>query len=287
MRIRIASALLVPAIVLVAGPLLTGCMSKARRHLYNAEDLFEKRDLKGAKAELGKSIAADPDLLEAHKSLAHIDEYLGDGEGAGREYDIASRLDPTDTKLMNKARYYRYLQELSNSADQAIDDVKAGKIEDGLKTIKNILTQTKDKSAHEKAVAALQKAMPLIIEQADELEKQGKHEAAIDDYAQGLRGYMLISEARHLQKIDPGADAVMHSISGAAKAASTPERSFQILNDILTVYPENKTANLELAQLYLNRKPPDYITAADLMERGGAPDDEVKQLRQKAKHHRG
>lgn len=287
MRSRIASAVAVAATVLVVISLLTGCMSKARRHLYKAEDLFEKRDLKGARSELKKSIAADPNLLDAHKSLAHIDEYLGDADGAGREYDIASRLDPTDSKLMNKARYYRYLRELANSADQAIDDIKAGKIEAGLKTIRDILTETKDKSAHEKAIAALRSAMPLIIEQASGLDKQGKHEQALNNYALGLHGYMLIAEATHMHKLEPGADTVMHAMSGAAKAAGTPERPFQILNEVLAVYPENQTANLELAQLYLNRKPPDYITAADLMERGGAPDDEVKQLRNKAKRHRG
>ena len=43
---------------------------------------------------------------------------------------------------------------------------------------------------------------------------------------------------------------------------------------------------MELAQVYLRRKPPDYDTAADLEERGGAPDAEVSKLRDKAKKHR-
>jgi len=55
---------------------------------------------------------------------------------------------------------------------------------------------------------------------------------------------------------------------------------------VLTVDPDNKTANMELAQVYLRRTPPDYDTAADLEERGGAPDADVKKLRDEAKRHR-
>ena len=50
--------------------------------------------------------------------------------------------------------------------------------------------------------------------------------------------------------------------------------------------PYNKTANIELAQVYIRRNPPDYSTAADLMERAGAPDAEVAKLRAEAKKHR-
>ena len=54
---------------------------------------------------------------------------------------------------------------------------------------------------------------------------------------------------------------------------------------MLTFDPDNKTANMELAQVYLRRDPPDYATAADFKERAGAPDAEVKKLRAEAKKH--
>ena len=75
MRRRSQIALLACAII-AAAP-IAGCMSKAKKHLYKAEDLFEKRDLQGAKTELEQAVKEDPGLLDAHKSLAHVDEYLG------------------------------------------------------------------------------------------------------------------------------------------------------------------------------------------------------------------
>ena len=75
MRTSIARALILP--VLLAIPFVSGCQSESKKHLYKAEDLFEKRDLDGAKKELELSIKADPNNLDAHKSLAHIDEALG------------------------------------------------------------------------------------------------------------------------------------------------------------------------------------------------------------------
>ena len=69
MRTAIARALILP--VLLAIPLVSGCQSEAKKHLYKAEDLFEKRDLDGAKKELELSIKDDPSDLDAHKSLAH------------------------------------------------------------------------------------------------------------------------------------------------------------------------------------------------------------------------
>src|SRR5258708_4649040 len=104
MRTAIARALILP--VLLAIPLVSGCQSEAKKHLYKAEDLFEKRDLDGAKKELELSIKADPNSLDAHNSLAHINEALGDQEGAAREYMAASALDPTDQKLLDKAAMY-------------------------------------------------------------------------------------------------------------------------------------------------------------------------------------
>src|ERR1039457_6714145 len=94
MRTVIVRALVLP--FLLAIPFVSGCQSEAKKHLYKAEDLFEKRDLDGAKKELELSIKADPTNLDAHKSLAHIDEALGDDEAAGREYEAASALDSTD-----------------------------------------------------------------------------------------------------------------------------------------------------------------------------------------------
>src|SRR5260370_30948979 len=96
MRTAIARALLVP--LLLAIPLVSGCQSEAKKHLYKAEDLFEKRDLDGAQKELELSIEADPNNLDAHKSLAHIDEALGDQEGAAHEYMAAPTIYPTNQK---------------------------------------------------------------------------------------------------------------------------------------------------------------------------------------------
>src|ERR1700682_2409260 len=82
MRTAISRAL--PVLLLLAIPVVSGCQTEAKKHLYKAEDLFEKRDLDGAKKELELSLKADPTSLDAHKSLAHIDEALGDSEGAAR-----------------------------------------------------------------------------------------------------------------------------------------------------------------------------------------------------------
>ena len=121
MRSGMPRGLFLLALTSIIAPLaLGGCMSKAKKHLYAAEDLFEKRDLKGAQAELQEAIKDDPDLLDAHKSLAHIDEALGDEDGAGQEYDTVSRLDPTDTRALGKARYYRQLKQ-TESLDRRCD----------------------------------------------------------------------------------------------------------------------------------------------------------------------
>src|SRR5260370_30608251 len=98
------NTLCVLVLALIIAPTLGGCMSKAKRHLYTAEDLFEKGDLKGAKVELEESVRLDPDLADAHKSLAVIAEKLGDQEEAGRAYDSVSRLYPGDKVTMGKGR---------------------------------------------------------------------------------------------------------------------------------------------------------------------------------------
>ncbi len=86
---------------------LAGCLSESKRHLDRARILFDRRDLKGARLELTQALKADPDLLEAHKLLARVDEYLGDQQDAALEYEAAARLDPGDARLRNKARFYR------------------------------------------------------------------------------------------------------------------------------------------------------------------------------------
>ncbi len=284
MRTAIARALLVP--VLLAIPVLSGCQSEAKRHLYKAEDLFEKRDLDGAKKELELSIKADPNSLDAHKSLAHIDEALGDQEGAAREYMAASTLDPADQKLLDKTRLYKQLQDLANSSGKALDDIKAGKVEDGVHELKDVLVQTRFAAAREKAVAALSDAIPIIEKQGDQQMQDKKYADAVKTYDQGVEAAMLLARARKMDTLGPEATPLMHKVNEAAKLAGTPDATFKLFNDLIGIYPDDKTANLELAQVYLRKSPPDYDTAADLEERGGAPDDEVRKLRDQAKKHR-
>src|SRR5260370_15113740 len=193
MRTAIARALLVP--LLLAIPLVSGCQSEAKKHLYKAEDLFEKRDLDGAKKELELSIKADPNNLDAHKSLAHIDEALGDQEGAAREYMAASTLDPTDQKLLDRVRLYKQLQDLANSSGKALDDVKAGKVEQGVGELKDVLVQTKFATAREKAVAALAEAIPIIEKQADDQMQQKKYAHAITTYEKAVESALLLPHA--------------------------------------------------------------------------------------------
>ena len=107
-------------------------------------------------------------------------------------------------------------------------------------------------------------------------------------YDQAVRGYMLLALATKQEKLDPAVDAVMHNAGLAAEkgGAEASQLISTLLNDVLTFDPDNKTANIELAQLSLHGNPPDYSTAADLMERAGAPDAEVNKLRAEAKKHR-
>ncbi|HTY54181.1 MAG TPA: hypothetical protein VMB26_03215, partial [Candidatus Binataceae bacterium] len=107
---------------------------------------------------------------------------------------------------------------------------------------------------------------------------------AVKTYTLAINGYMYIAQANQ-KPLDPGADAIMHKVNEAAKAANQPDLTFKLLNDVLTADPDNKTANIELAQVYIRRNPPDYSTAADLMERAGASDAEVKAMRARAKSH--
>jgi Tfp pilus assembly protein PilF len=284
MRTAIARALLVP--LLLAVLVASGCQSESKRHLYKAEDLFEKRDLDGAKKELELSIKADPNNLDAHKSLAHIDEALDDSEGAAREYNAASALDPTDQKILDKARLYKVLQDSANSADKALADIKAGKVEDGVRQLKEILVQRKFKRARDKALTALTAALPEIEKQGDAQLTAKKYADAISTYDLGVRAAMLLAQAHGATGLGDQGNSLMHKINEAAKASGNPDATFKLLNDVIGVYPDDKNANIELAQVYLMRSPPDYDTAADLEERAGAPDDEVRKLRDQAKKHR-
>jgi tetratricopeptide (TPR) repeat protein len=284
MRTAVARALILP--VVLAIPLVSGCQSEAKKHLYKAEDLFEKRDLDGAKKELELSIKADPSDVDAHKSLAHIDEAVGDQEGAAKEYMAASTLDPTDEKLLEKARLYKQLEDLANSSGKALDDIKAGKVEEGVGTLKEIMTTSKISAAREKAVNALSDAIPIIEKVGDQQVADKKYTDALNTYEQGIRAAMLLSRAHKMDTLGPEADPMMHKMTEAAKSAGTPDATFKLFNDVIGVYPDDKVANLELAQVYLSKTPPDYDTAADLEERGGAPDDQVRKLRDMAKKHR-
>jgi tetratricopeptide (TPR) repeat protein len=284
MRNAVARALILS--VLLAVPLVSGCQSEAKKHLYAAEDLFEKRDLDGAKKELEESIKDDPSLLDAHKSLAHIDEALGDQEGAAKEYMAASALDPTDQKLLDQARLYKQLEDLENSSGKALDDIKAGNVTQGVGTLKDILMTAKIPAARQKAVAALSDSIPIIEKIGDQQMTDKKYTDAVATYEQGIRAAMLLSRVHKSDTLEPDADPMMQKISDAAKAAGTPDATFKLFNDVIGDYPDDKVANMQLAAVYLSRTPPDYDTAADLEERGGAPDDQVRKLRDMAKKHR-
>jgi tetratricopeptide (TPR) repeat protein len=98
------------AMLMVIGMLamaVCGCIPESKRHFDRARILFERRDLRDAKLELLAAIKAEPEMLDAHKLLARVDEYLGDEEDAALEYETAARLDPADPKLRYKARFYR------------------------------------------------------------------------------------------------------------------------------------------------------------------------------------
>ena len=133
----------------------------------------------------------------------------------------------------------------------------------------------------------LRQGVAAVVQQGDQQAQQQKYRDAMKTYDQAVRGYML-SRWRLQQTLDPAVDAVMHNAGQVATKGG--EQASQmlstLLNDVLTFDPDDKTANMELAQLSLHESPPDYSTAADLMERAGAPDAEVKKLRAAAKKHR-
>ncbi len=282
--------------VLMLAVLISACQSKSDALVYDANETAKKalqsdpntreKLLIDARGKLAEAVRLDPKNLNGWKLLAQIDEVLGNDDDAGHDFDQASMLDPTDQKMLAKARYYRSLKELENSSNQALDLIKAGKVEDGVRQLKDILVQSRARATRDKALSALKSGVVMMESQGDQAVADKKYADAINVYEQEIRAYMLISEAHNQQKLDPASDAVLHKMNDAAKDAGTPDVTFRVLNDVLAVDPDNKTANLELAQVYLRRKPPDYDTAADLEERAGAPDAEVKKLRDEAKRHR-
>jgi tetratricopeptide (TPR) repeat protein len=284
MRKAIARALLIP--IVLAIPLMSGCQSESKKHLFKAEDMFEKRDLEGAQKELQLAIQADPNNTDAHKSLGHIDEFLGDQTGACNEYEKASELDPSDQKIMQKARMCRAIDEMVNNANKAVDQVKSGDAEGGMRALKDALSASKSKFLRDKTIGYIKQAIPIIVQQGDQQMKDKKYQDALKSYDQAIHGYTMLAMASDTHQLDPAADPVLHSLNEAAKDAGTPDATFKVLNDILGIDPDNKAVNMELAQVYLRRTPPDYDTAADLEERAGASDADVKKLRDQAKRHR-
>jgi tetratricopeptide (TPR) repeat protein len=295
MRTAIARAPLIVAALLMAA-LISACMSKSEKMVYNANEKAKKAQqsdpatreklLEEVRTELQQAVKLDPKSLDGYKLLAQVDDVLGHTEDAGHDYEAASALDPTDQKLLQKARYYKTVENLVNSAGKAVDQIKQGQVDEGLTQLRDILRATHTSYARDRVVKALQEALPIAVQQGDQAVKDKKYPDAIKTYESAVRGYMLLAEAQGKQTLDPVTDALLHSINEAAKDAGTPDATFRILNDVLTVDPDNKTANMELAQVYLRKSPPDYQTAADLEERAGAPDAEVKKLRAEAKRHR-
>ncbi len=284
--------------VLLLTVLISACQSKSDALVYEANETAKKalqsdpttreKLIIDARGKLDQAVKLDPKNLNGWKLLAQIDEVLGNDDDAGHDYDEASMLDPTDQKLMAKARAYKQLKELENTSNQALDQIKNGQTEEGVRQLKDILVQSRSRATREKALSALKSGVVLMESQGDQAVAAKKYPDAIKVYEQEIRAYMLIAEAHNEPKLDPASDAVLHKINDAAKEGGIPDATFRVLNDVLAVDPDNKIANLELAQVYLRRKPPDYDTAADLEERGGAPDAEVKKLREEAKrHHRG
>jgi tetratricopeptide (TPR) repeat protein len=272
--------------LMAAAAVLPGCMSKGKKHLYRAEDLFEKHDFRSAQAELRRAIKDDPALVDAHKSLAHVDELLGDDKEAASEYQIAAKLDPADRKLLAKARYYRSLEQLARQADKALGEIESGQAEQGMRRLRTALLATTNKTTRDHVLGDIRPAIQMLVRQGDQQAQERKYIQAVKTYEQAVRGYMLCAEASPKQALDPKVDRVVHAAAEAARDVGAPDLAFGLLNDVLSLDPDNKSANLELAQLYLHHHPPDYQTAADLMERANAPEQEVMKLRAEAKQHR-
>ncbi|HUY26412.1 MAG TPA: hypothetical protein VMV27_03240 [Candidatus Binataceae bacterium] len=294
MRRAIARALIIPILLIL--PVISGCQSKSEKLVFQANDtakkalksspddrekLFEKaRDM------LHQAVKDDPKNLDAWKLLEQLDLALGHQDDAAKDVDAASALDPTDQKLMQQARMYHAIQQMVDNANDALAQIKSGDTAGGMAALKTALLATHSKTTRDKVTAVVAQAVPMVVQQADQQVKDKKFNDAVKTYDQAIRGYIMLAEAQGKTTMDPASDAVLHSANEAANSAGTPDATFALLNDVLTFDPDNKSANIELAQVYLRRTPPDYDTAADLEERGGAPDAEVKKLRGEAKKHR-
>ena len=136
-------------------------------------------------------------------------------------------------------------------------------------------------------MTALSDAIPIIEKVGDQQMADKKYTDAMNTYEQGIRAAMLLARAHKMDTLGPDADPMMHKMNEAAKAAGTPDATFKLFNDVIGDYPDDKIANIELAaglseqdsaRLRHRRRP--------LEERGGAPDDQVRKLRDMAKKHR-
>ncbi|MGH7778245.1 MAG: tetratricopeptide repeat protein [Candidatus Binataceae bacterium] len=293
MRRALARALIIPILFLI--PIISGCQTKSEKLVFQANDNAKKamessagdreKMLEQSRDMLHEAVKDDPKNLDAWKLLGQLDEVLGHQDDAGKDFDQASSLDPTDQKLMQKARMYRAIQQMVDNANKALDQIKSGDSAGGMATLKDSLLATHSKSTRDKVTAIVAQAVPMVAQQADQQVKDKKYADAVKTYDIAIRGYIMLAEAQGKHNLDPASDAVLHSANEAASLAGTPDATFTLLNDVMTFDPDNKSANLELAQVYLRRTPPDYDTAADLEERGGAPDAEVKKLREQAKKH--
>jgi tetratricopeptide (TPR) repeat protein len=294
MRRAVARALIIPILFLL--PVISGCQTKSEKLVFQANDTAKKamesspddreKLLEQSRDLLHEAVKDDPKNLDAWKLLGQLDEVLGHPDDAGKDYNEASALDPTDQKLMQKARMYRAIQEMVDNANKALDQIKSGDTAGGMAALKDALLATHSQATRAKVTAVVAQAVPMVVQQGDQQVKDKKYADAVTTYDQAVRGYIMLAEAQGKHSLDPAADAVIHSANEAANSAGTPDATFRLLNDVLTFDPDNKSANIELAQVYLRRNPPDYDTAADLDERGGAPDAEVKKLRDEAKKHR-
>ncbi len=294
MRRAVARALIIPILLLL--PVISGCQTKSEKLVFQANDTAKKamesspddreKLLEQSRDMLHEAVKDDPKNLDAWKLLGQLDEVLGHQDDAGKDFNEASALDPTDQKLMQKARMYRAIQEMVDNANKALDQIKSGDTAGGMAALKDALLATHSQSTRAKVTAVVAQAVPMVVQQGDQQVKDKKYADAVTTYDQAVRGYIMLAEAQGKHTLDPASDAVLHSANEAANSAGTPDATFRLLNDVLTFDPDNKSANIELAQVYLRRTPPDYDTAADLEERGGAPDAEVKKLRDEAKKHR-
>jgi tetratricopeptide (TPR) repeat protein len=291
MRRGIARALIIPLLLAVA--LLSGCQSKSDKLVYQANEIAKKATqvgpkeemqlLEPARAKLLEAIKLDPKNLNAYKLLGQIDDITGNSDEALKIWMKASELDPTNREILQHARMYQARQQMIDNAKSAVDQIKNGDVAGGMRSLKDALQATKTPQTRGKVIDILKAAIPEITKVGDQQVQDKKYTDAIKTYDQAIRGYMLLAVATKAQSLDPAANAVIHSANQAAKEAGTPDATFGLLNDVLSVDPSNKTGNMELAQVYLSRKPPDYSTAADLEERAGAPDADVKKLRDEAK----